>query len=196
MKHLELICLVLVLMFVVAGCKKKEPEPPEQAGTEAQKEPTKPPAPTEQTKPTTSARRPPAEKRAAKTTAPVKSVEPKRVTETTELTDADESLRKAVGKGDIGLVESFLAKGADVNAKARGDVTPLHIALITGHEEVAAVLIAKGADAHAKMTNGTTPLHFAAMRCFRPQGHCRAAYRQRRRSYNRKPARADPAGSG
>jgi cytochrome c biogenesis protein CcmG/thiol:disulfide interchange protein DsbE len=42
MKQIKLLCLILVLMFIVAGCKKKEPEPPQQAGIEAGEKPTKP----------------------------------------------------------------------------------------------------------------------------------------------------------
>ena len=46
MKSRKLFCLILVLMFIVAGCKKKEPEPPqqaEQAEVNAEEKPTKPP---------------------------------------------------------------------------------------------------------------------------------------------------------
>jgi len=46
MKPKKLFCLILVLTFIAAGCKKKEPEPPqqaEQAKVEAGEKPTKPP---------------------------------------------------------------------------------------------------------------------------------------------------------
>lgn len=45
MKPIKLFCLLLVLTFIAAGCKKKEPEPPqqEQAEVEAEEKPTKPP---------------------------------------------------------------------------------------------------------------------------------------------------------
>jgi len=44
MKPIKLFCLLLVLTFIAAGCKKKEPEPPqqEQAKVEAEEKPTKP----------------------------------------------------------------------------------------------------------------------------------------------------------
>jgi peroxiredoxin len=43
MKQINLFCLILVLMFIVAGCKKKEPAPSQQAGIEVGEQPTKPP---------------------------------------------------------------------------------------------------------------------------------------------------------
>jgi len=45
MKPIKLFCLILVLTFITAGCKKKEPEPQqqEQAKVEAEEKPTKPP---------------------------------------------------------------------------------------------------------------------------------------------------------
>ena len=45
MKPRKLFCLILVLMFIVAGCKKKEPEPPQQYQdyVEAEEKPTQPP---------------------------------------------------------------------------------------------------------------------------------------------------------
>jgi len=51
MKQIKLICLILALMFVVAGCKKKEPEPVQQAGVIVEEKPAEslgaeaPPAP-------------------------------------------------------------------------------------------------------------------------------------------------------
>jgi len=43
MKPIKLFCVILVLMFIVAGCKKKEPEPTQQASVKAEERPTKPP---------------------------------------------------------------------------------------------------------------------------------------------------------
>ncbi len=44
MKPIKLFCLILLLMFISIGCKKKKPEPPqqEQAKVEAEEKPTKP----------------------------------------------------------------------------------------------------------------------------------------------------------
>ena len=43
MKSVKLIFLILALMFIFAGCKKKEPEPPQQAEVIAEEKPTEPP---------------------------------------------------------------------------------------------------------------------------------------------------------
>ena len=43
MKPIKILCLILVSMFIVAGCKKKEPEPPQQAEVIAEEKPTEPP---------------------------------------------------------------------------------------------------------------------------------------------------------
>jgi len=49
-----------------------------------------------------------------------------------------------------------------VNAKNKVGQTPLHLALVKGHnKEVSALLIAKGADVNAKDENGGTPLNIA-----------------------------------
>ncbi len=42
MKLRQLFCLILVLMFIVAGCKKKEPEPTQQAKVKAEEKTTQP----------------------------------------------------------------------------------------------------------------------------------------------------------
>jgi ankyrin repeat protein len=68
----------------------------------------------------------------------------------------------AADEGHKEIVELLIAKGADVNAKNKGDVTPLYGAARSGRKEVAELLIAKGADVNAKDVNGTIPLHYAA----------------------------------
>ena len=80
---------------------------------------------------------------------------------------------EAAYKGNIKAVKQFIAKGADVNAKAglrmqgltafRG-MTPLCYAATEGHKKIAELLIAKGADVNAKNGEGLTPLHRAAYR--------------------------------
>ena len=42
MKSKQLICLILALMFVIAGCKKEEPEPVQQTEVKAEEQPVKP----------------------------------------------------------------------------------------------------------------------------------------------------------
>ena len=61
----------------------------------------------------------------------------------------DETLLEAARTGNAAQVKAALAKGANVNAKARYDVTPLIFAANNGHVEVARLLIAAGADLNA-----------------------------------------------
>jgi len=60
------------------------------------------------------------------------------------------------------VVESLIAAGADVNARLRSSVTPLHCAAVYGHKDIADLLINKGADVKSTDALGYTPLHFAA----------------------------------
>ena len=67
----------------------------------------------------------------------------------------------AADEGHKEIVELLIAKGADVNAKNKGDVTPLYGAARSGRKEVAELLIAKGADVNARDDAGRIPLHSA-----------------------------------
>ena len=64
--------------------------------------------------------------------------------------------------------ELLIAKGADVNTMTNTGLTPLHVAALKGHMEIAELLIAKGADVNAKENEKgnrwRTPLHYAAIR--------------------------------
>jgi len=72
-------------------------------------------------------------------------------------------LMKTAKKGNIKELNVLLDSGADVNENSGFEkYTPLHMAAIYGHEEVAKLLIAKGADVNAKQQGGWTPLHYAA----------------------------------
>ena len=72
-------------------------------------------------------------------------------------------LYEAVLTGDIDLVRTLIARGADVNARDwRGD-TPLHRAAEGGHKEVVEHLIGKGAVVDATNVHAQTALHMAAM---------------------------------
>jgi len=80
---------------------------------------------------------------------------------------ADRALIDAVRKGsketvNIEPVKQAIAAGADLDAKMQGGYTPLHLAAIYDHKEIAEVLIAAGADVNAKNKRGMTPLHSAA----------------------------------
>jgi ankyrin repeat protein len=63
------------------------------------------------------------------------------------------------------VVKLLLAGKADVNAKNTIDATPLHLAALNGHVDVAKLLLACGADVEAKESKyGQTPLQLAATR--------------------------------
>ena len=80
---------------------------------------------------------------------------------------ADRALIDAVRKGSKGAakieaVKQAIAAGADLDAKMQSGYTPLHLAAIYDHKEIAKILIAEGADVNAKNTREMTPLHQAA----------------------------------
>ena len=80
---------------------------------------------------------------------------------------ADRALIDAVRKGsketvNIEPVKQAIAAGADLDVKMQGGYTPLHLAAIYDHKEIAEVLIAAGADVNAKNNRDMTPLHQAA----------------------------------
>ena len=73
-------------------------------------------------------------------------------------------MERAVGRGDLKLVQTLIRSGADVNEPYRvGDVegSLLIVAIDRGHKELALALLAAGADVHAKDKSGWTPLHWA-----------------------------------
>ena len=57
----------------------------------------------------------------------------------------DRALIEAARDGNIEAVKQAIANGVDVNAKNRGDATPLHGAAANGHKEIAELLMANGA---------------------------------------------------
>lgn len=73
---------------------------------------------------------------------------------------ADESaLMLAALKGELGLCQVLIKKGADVN---KTGWTPLHYAATGGHLEVLRLLLEENAYIDAASPNGTTPLMMAA----------------------------------
>lgn len=75
----------------------------------------------------------------------------------------DEQLLEATRKGDVTAVKSLLEAGANVNALARYNVTPLFFAADRGNLEIVRLLIENGADVNAKDTfYNTTPLGMAS----------------------------------
>ena len=69
------------------------------------------------------------------------------------------SIHKAAEEGNIYVVKQHLAAGADVNAKNKKGMTPLHFAIYKDNSEIVELLIDKGADVNAKAVGGYTPLH-------------------------------------
>lgn len=78
------------------------------------------------------------------------------------------------GRGDLRIVTSLLARGPDVNARAGGGFTPLHIAAFNGDVALLDVLLAHGAAAEARADDGRTALAIAE-----EKGHAQAARRLR-----------------
>jgi ankyrin repeat protein len=78
------------------------------------------------------------------------------------------------GRGDLRIVSALLARGADVNARAGGGYTPLHIAAFNGHVALINVLLAHGASAEARADDGRSALAIA-----QEKGHAQAARRLR-----------------
>ncbi len=72
-------------------------------------------------------------------------------------------IHDAAKKGNLAGVQAELDKGVDVNASGNGQ-SPLHLAAIMGHVEVAELLIASGADLEGTDKHGNTPLHYTAHR--------------------------------
>jgi ankyrin repeat protein len=61
-------------------------------------------------------------------------------------------------------VRALVAHGADVNAAAAANYTPLHVAASRGNEELVRFLVESGARTDARMADGKTPADLAAER--------------------------------
>ncbi|MDP7291265.1 MAG: ankyrin repeat domain-containing protein [Verrucomicrobiota bacterium] len=73
------------------------------------------------------------------------------------------ALNHAVQLDRNAVVELLIKADADVNAKDKSGMTPLHTAAWKGHKEAAELLIAKGANVNdAKNETGSTPMHWVA----------------------------------
>jgi uncharacterized protein len=78
------------------------------------------------------------------------------------------------GRGSLRIVSRLLAVGADVNARAAGGYTPLHIAAFGGDVAMMSALLAHGAAPDARADDGKTALGIVD-----EQGHTEAARRLR-----------------
>ena len=68
----------------------------------------------------------------------------------------------AAQTGDNGKVQTLLAAGAKVNAKGKGDMTPLLVAITNNHASTVRLLLDGGAAADARGDRNATPLFIAA----------------------------------
>jgi ankyrin repeat protein len=65
------------------------------------------------------------------------------------------------GRRVMRIISRLLTSGADVNARAAGGYTPLHIAAVHDAVAIVSTLLAHGAAADARDDNGKTPLAIA-----------------------------------
>ncbi|MDX2213077.1 MAG: ankyrin repeat domain-containing protein [Oculatellaceae cyanobacterium bins.114] len=74
------------------------------------------------------------------------------------------SLWVAASEGNIEQVRAYLKEKVDLNQLDMHGKTPLHWAILKGHEDIAILLVEAGADVHQKDKYGESPLNMAAMR--------------------------------
>ena len=55
-------------------------------------------------------------------------------------------------------VRELLSAGAEVDARSKFDLTPLHLASMGGHSEIVKKLISRGADRYVQNISGQTPI--------------------------------------
>lgn len=79
-------------------------------------------------------------------------------------TNDDRSLLNAARKGDMTVVKTSLARGADVNAASNFNITPLRAAAMSGHAAVVKILLSHGADPNIRGNDGMTALSFPKAR--------------------------------
>lgn len=71
-------------------------------------------------------------------------------------------LHDAARDGDLAEVKAQIASGVDMNSPGDHGDTPLILAILNDHDDVAMVLIEQGADIQGRNRGGFTPLHAAA----------------------------------
>ena len=72
------------------------------------------------------------------------------------------ALHGAAAAGQTDAARLLLDRGAKIEARMWGGMTPLLHAAAEGHSATVALLIERGADVNARHNNYSTPLHFAA----------------------------------
>jgi hypothetical protein len=84
--------------------------------------------------------------------------------------------------GDVHKVKELLEKHTPCTAQDYYGRTPLHLAVLEGHEEVVKELLGHGVDTSTADFKGRTALHFAAhgysrrqQACYKLQGFCSMA---------------------
>jgi ankyrin repeat protein len=73
-------------------------------------------------------------------------------------------LHGAVTRGDAGVTNLLLDKGAQVNARQERGFTPIFSAAAAGNVELMELLVKHGADINARTDDGKTPYDFAVER--------------------------------
>ncbi|MBI3852683.1 MAG: ankyrin repeat domain-containing protein [Verrucomicrobia bacterium] len=72
-------------------------------------------------------------------------------------------IHAAAESGDLATVKGLLEKNPKlIGAKDWGNLTPLHLAVVHNHKDVAEFLLEHGANVNARTSTGITPLHEAA----------------------------------
>ena len=78
--------------------------------------------------------------------------------------DVTQSLYWAVRENVLIAVQAIVeATQIDINRQTHNGLTPLHLACMHGHEEIARYLLESGAHVNACDTSGMTPLHLASL---------------------------------
>ena len=78
---------------------------------------------------------------------------------------------QAATLGEDKVVAALLDKGADVNARSKGDVTPLMFASLAGQVAVVKQLLDQGARVDARDEQGRSALFYAAASGIRRHHH-------------------------